>query len=334
MEKKEISKILISQPVPADLEKSQYKVLIDKYKVELTFEKFFNVVGVSNKEFRAKRISLLDYTAVIITSKLAVDNYFRIAKELRIKIPETMKYFCITETIANYLQNYIQYRKRKVFFGKITFKDLQEVIAKHKDEKYIFPCAEDASAENFQMLDKAKINYKKAVMFRSEPKDLKHINIQNFDMVAVFSPIGAKSFIQSFPTMKHNDIVFAAFGSTTQQALKNAKIKVLVPAPNTKYPSMIMAIDNFLSLKSADFPKYLEELEAEALAIATKKKEELAKAIAKAKRDAKKIKVAQQIEAEKKNKECKKETVKQIKTKIQPIPTNSKQKPTISKIKQ
>ncbi|MDR1006888.1 MAG: uroporphyrinogen-III synthase [Bacteroidales bacterium] len=294
MDKKEVKNILISQPAPANLEKSQYKGLAERDGINLTFEKFFSVVGIPNKEFRTKRISLLDYTAVILSSKLAIDNYFRMAKELRIKIPETMKYFCVTEAVANYLQNYIQYRKRKIFFGKVTFKDLMEVICRHKEENYIFPCAEDATADNFLALEKAKIHFKKAIMYRSEPKDLKEIDISKFDLVAVFTPIGAKSFIKSFPAVKEQDIIFAAFGEKTQQTLKNARIKVLIPAPSSKHLSLVMAIENYLDLKPEDYPKYLEELEAEEIAKILKKREEAARVAAKIKREAAKVKSAEQ----------------------------------------
>ena len=153
MTERTIKNILISQPEPTDLLKNQYKALSSKYEVEFTFYKFFDVVGISNREFRDYKISLLDYSAVIFTSKLSVDNYFRLAKELRLNIPESMKYFCITEAVANYMQNYVQYRKRKIFYGKLTFKDLVEVIVKHKEEKFIIPCAEDATIEYFKMLD-------------------------------------------------------------------------------------------------------------------------------------------------------------------------------------
>ena len=292
MEKKEIKSILISQPAPADLEKSQYKVLIDKYGVNLTFEKFFSVVGIPNKEFRTKRVSILDHTAVILTSKLAVDNFFRMAKELRLKIPESMKYFCVTEGIANYLQNYIQYRKRKIFFGKISFKELMDVICRHKDEKYIFPCAEDAAADNFLLLEKFKINFKKAVMYRSEPKDLTNIDISKFDMVAVFTPIGVKSFIKSFPFIKDKDMVFSAFGAATQKALKNARIKVLVPAPSVKYPSLVMAIEAYLSLESSDFSKYIEDLEGPTPSSASRKRGSVSKGSNNQKKEAEQAKVA------------------------------------------
>lgn len=258
-----IKNILISQPEPTDLLKNQYKALSSKYEVEFTFYKFFDVVGISNREFRDAKISLLDHSAVIFTSKLSVDNYFRLAKELRLTIPETMKYFCITETVANYMQNYVQYRKRKIFYGKLTFKDLVEVIAKHKEEKYIIPCAEDSSIDYFTLLDTAKIKYTKAVMYRSEPKDLSNIDIKKFDMIAMFSPIGVKSFVQSFPEITSEDIFIAAFGTTTQTALKSAKLKTYIPAPTKEAPSMIMAIDNFLSLTTEERKEWMEKIDAE-----------------------------------------------------------------------
>lgn len=258
-----IKNILISQPEPTDLLKNQYKALSSKYEVEFTFYKFFDVVGISNREFRDAKISLLDHSAVIFTSKLSVDNYFRLAKELRLTIPETMKYFCITETVANYMQNYVQYRKRKIFYGKLTFKDLVEVIAKHKEEKYIIPCAEDSSIDYFTLLDTAKIKYTKAVMYRSEPKDLSNIDIKKFDMIAMFSPIGVKSFVQSFPEITSEDIFIAAFGTTTQTALKSAKLKTYIPAPTKEAPSMIMAIDNFLALTTEERKEWMEKIDAE-----------------------------------------------------------------------
>jgi uroporphyrinogen-III synthase len=174
-----------------------------------------------------------------------------------------MKYFCITETVANYMQNYVQYRKRKIFYGKLTFKDLVEVIAKHKEENFIIPCAEDSSIEYFNMLEAAKITYTKAVMYRSETKDLTNINIKNFDMIAMFSPIGVKSFIQSFPEITSEDIFIAAFGTTTQTALNSAKLKTYIPAPTKEAPSMIMAIDNFLSLTTEERKEWMEKIDAE-----------------------------------------------------------------------
>lgn len=256
-----IKNILISQPAPADIAKSQYKTLIDKYGINLTFFKFFDVVGVTTREFRDSRIALLDYSAVIMTSKLAVDNYFRLAKELRVTIPESMKYFCISDTIANYLQNYVQYRKRKIFYGKITFSDLVEVILKHKDETFLFPCAEDSSLDYFKLLEQSKIQFQKAVMYRSEVKDLSSINIKDFDMVAMFSPIGVKSFVHNFPEANNDNILIAAFGATTQAALKSAKLKTYIPAPTKEYPSMVMAIDKFLSLSPEEREEWMKEID-------------------------------------------------------------------------
>mgnify|MGYP001181009352 CR=1 FL=1 len=258
-----IKNILISQPAPADLDKSQYKSLMDKYDLNFTFNKFFDVVGVTNKDYRASKVNILEHTAVIVTSKLAVDNYFRLAKELRLVIPETMKFFCVTESIANYLQNYIQYRKRKIFYGKLQFAELIDVILKHKDETFLYPCSDDTTIENFKLLEKAKIKYTKSVMYRSEPKDLKDIDITKYDMVVMFSPIGVKAFTQSFPGYNHENIVFAAFGATTQTALKEAKIKTMIPAPTPIAPSMIMAIDKYLSFNPKEMAEHIEKVEEE-----------------------------------------------------------------------
>ncbi len=242
---KTIKNILISQNAPADMEQSQYKLLIDKYNLNLVFNKFFEVVKISNMEYRAQRINLLDYSAVIMTSKLAVDHYFLFAKEMRLVIPDDMKFFCITSEVANYLQTYIQYRKRKIFYGKVTFDELITVMKKHSNEKFLFPCAEDASTTNFKKLTDAGLNYKKIVMYRSKTKKLAGVDIKQFDMVVLFSPVGVKSFTENFPQTTADDIVFAAFGKTTVSALQKVKLKVSITAPTSKYPSMIMALDHY-----------------------------------------------------------------------------------------
>ena len=242
---RDIKNILISQNIPAEKEKSQYDTLAKKFNLNFTFNKFFEVERISPQDYRKQRINLLDYPAVIMTSKMAVDNYFYFAEHERLKIPDDMKFFCITDSIANYLQNYIQYRKRKIFYGKLTFDDLITVIQKHKEDKYLFPCAEDASQVNFKKLEMAKMNYTPIVMYRSVPKDLSKINIKKYDMVVMFAPIGVKSFTQNFPDATSDDLVFAAFGKPTQLALQKAKIKVSVLAPTTKAPSMIMALTRF-----------------------------------------------------------------------------------------
>ncbi len=241
-----IKRILISQPEPPDIDKSPYGKLISEFNLELTFYKFFDIVGVTTSEFRKSRIHLVDYTAVIFNSRYAVDNYFRLAKELRENIPDTMKYFCTSETISNYLQNYIQYRKRKVFVGQQFFAELVDVMSKHHDEKYLFPCSDEKMTEYTRLLDKGKYNYTRAVMYYSQPKDLKKFNLKEYDMIVLFSPIGLRAVLQSFPNIASEDIRIAALGTTTNSALAAAGLKVSVVAPTKACPSMAMAIENYL----------------------------------------------------------------------------------------
>lgn len=263
MSKQIIKNVLISQPAPADIDKSQYKILIDKHNLNFTFYKFFDVVGVTNKEYRDSKVNILDHSAVIVTSKLAVDNYFRLAKELRLVIPESMKFFCVSESIANYLQNYIQYRKRKIFYGKLQFSELISIITKHKNETFLYPCSEETTQDNFKLLEKAKITFTKSVMYRSVPKNLGDIDIKKFDLVVMFSPIGVKSFIQSFKSSEIENIVVAAFGTSTQISLKEAKIRTMIPAPTIEAPSMIMAIDRFLSFTASELEEHKMKIEEE-----------------------------------------------------------------------
>lgn len=241
-----IKKILISQPEPADIEKSPYKALINDFNVKLTFYKFFTVEGISVSEFRKSRIHIREHSAIILNSKNSVDHFFRMAKELREPIPETMKYFCTSEAIAFYLQNYIQYRKRKIFFGKQFFADLIDVMSKHRDENYLFPCSDEKQTEYIKLLDKAKFKYTKAPMYRSVPRDLSHINLEDYDVVALFSPIGVRSLIQNFPNVTESNIIIAAFGLSTHAALKEAGIPLTIKAPTPSAPSMAMAIENYI----------------------------------------------------------------------------------------
>ena len=247
-----VKKILISQPEPADLEKSPYKRLAFDFKLDLTFYKFFEVVGISATEFRKSRIHITEYSAVIFNSKNSVDHFFRMAKELREVIPESMKYFCSTEAIALYLQNYIQYRKRKIFFGNQYFADLVDVMTKHRDEKFLFPCSDEKQTEYTKLLDKAKFKYTKAPMYRSVPRDLKQFKLEDFDMIALFSPIGVRSLLMNFPDVKNSSILVAAFGTSTHAALNAAGIKITIAAPTKNSPSMAMAIENYLQGKQQE----------------------------------------------------------------------------------
>ena len=247
-----IKKILISQPEPADLEKSPYRNLVYNHELNLTFYKFFEVVGITASEFRKSRIHFKDYTAIIFNSKNSVDHFFRMTKELRESVPETMKYFCATEAIALYLQNYIQYRKRKIFFGNQYFAELVDVMTKHREEKFLFPCSDEKQTEYTKLLDKAKFKYTKAPIYRSVPKDLTHFNLKDFDMIALFSPIGVRSLLQSFPDVKDENILIAAFGTSTHAALTAAGIKLTIAAPTKAAPSMAMAIENYIMGKQQD----------------------------------------------------------------------------------
>lgn len=247
-----ISKILISQPEPADIEQSQYRALVKDYHLDLTFYKFFEVEGISVSEFRKTRIHFSDYSAIIFNSRHAVDHFFRMAKELRETIPDTMKYFCVTESIAYYLQNYVQFRKRKIFFGSQFFADLIDVLAKHREENFLFPCSDEKQTEYTKLLDKAKFRYKKAPIYRSVPRDLSQFNIKDYDLVCLFSPIGVRSLLKNFPHFKDNPIPVAAFGAATHTALNQAGIKLTIAAPTKSAPSMAMAIQNFLDGKQQE----------------------------------------------------------------------------------
>ena len=247
-----IKKLLISQPAPADLEKSPYRNLVHKHNVDITFYKFFEVVGIPATDFRKTRIHISDYTAVIFNSKNSIEHFFRMLKELRETVSENMKYFCSTEAIALYLQNFIQYRKRKVFFGNQYFSDLLEVMGKHRDEKFLFPCSDERQTEYTKALDKAKFKYTKAPMYTSKPRDLKHLNIDSFDAIALFSPIGVRSLVKNFPDIKEHNVLIAAFGTSTHTALKENGIKLNIAAPTQSSPSMAMAIENYILGKAQE----------------------------------------------------------------------------------
>jgi uroporphyrinogen-III synthase len=238
--------ILVSQPQPTDFEKSPYGELTKKYNVKIDFSKFITIEGVPSKEFRQSRINILDYSAVIFTSRNAVDHYFRMAKELRVDIPQTMKYFCISESTAFYLQKYVQYRKRKIFHGKQNFEELLEIIKKHKEEKYLLPCSDIHKVSISKMLEDASINYNKGIFYRTLASDLSHIDIKNYDMLIFFSPSGIASLFKNFPEFKQNSTVIGAFGPTTTKAVKDSGLTLNIEAPTKTAPSMTMAIEEFL----------------------------------------------------------------------------------------
>ena len=242
-----IKSILVSQPQPADISKTPYGDLMKKYGVTFTFEKFIKLDGVTASELRQEHIKLPDYTGIILTSRNAVDHFFRIAKEMRYNIPETLKYFCINESTALYLQRYVQYRKRKVFYGNQTINDLIDIMKKHRDEKYLYCCSDITSDSTTEMLTAAKLNYTKAVMFRTVPADLKDIMIEDYDMLVFFSPAGIVSLKTNFPGFVQKDVCIAGFGDATCQAIVDAGYDLTFKAPTETAPSMTMAIEEFLA---------------------------------------------------------------------------------------
>ncbi len=240
-----VKSILVSQPKP-ESEKSPYFSLAEKYKVKIDFRPFIHVEGVDAQEFRQSRIKLEDHSAVILTSRNAADHYFRMAKELRYTVPDSMKYFCISEAVAYYLQKYVVYRKRKIFFGKQRFVDLMDVIKKNKNEKFLLPCSDIHKQSMLDTLDDAKIDYSKAIMYRTVASDLSDLADVNYDMLVFFSPSGIESLFKNFPDFKQNKTRIAAFGATTTKAVEKAGLEVNVRAPQPKAPSMTMAIEQYI----------------------------------------------------------------------------------------
>ena len=241
-----IKNILVSQPEPADLEKSPYGELAKNHNLSIDFNKFIKIEGVDSKEFRQHRIHLLDFTAIIFTSRNSVDHFFRLAKDLRAEIPDSMKYFCISESTAFYLQKYVQYRKRKIFHGKQSFEQLMELIKKHKDEKYLLPCSDIHKASMTNMMEENEIDFQKAVFYKTLASDLSHLDIKEYDMLIFFSPSGVKSLMKNFPEFKQNSTLIAAFGPTTAKAINEAGLELNISAPTKTAPSMTMAIEQYI----------------------------------------------------------------------------------------
>ena len=247
-----IQKILISQPKPTS-EKSHYYDIAAKHKVELVFRPFIKVEGLTAREFRQQRVNILDHTAVVFTSRHAIDNFFKLAKEMRITIPEDMKYFCVTETISLYIQKYVQYRKRKVFFGTTgKIEDLLPTMAKHKAEKYLVPQSSVHNDVIKQLLDSKKLNHTECVMYRTVSNDFTDEEIKTFDydMLVFFSPNGIQALTKNFPDFKQGDLHIATFGPSTAKAVEDAGLRLDLQAPTEKCPSMSSALDDYLSRKN------------------------------------------------------------------------------------
>ena len=241
-----IKKLLVSQPKPAS-EKSPYFDIAEKYGVEINFRPFIKVEALTSKEFRQQRISILDYSAVVFTARTAIDHFFKLCEELRITIPETMKYFCMTEAIAVYLQKYIISRKRKIFFAQSGKQDeLVTLIAKHSKEKYLVPVSDVHKDDLRQMLEAKKVNFKEAVMYRTVSNDFTEDEKFDYDMLVFFSPAGISSLLKNFPDFKQDDIRIGCFGPSTAKAVKDAGLRLDVEAPTPEAPSMTAALEQYL----------------------------------------------------------------------------------------
>ena len=244
--KHKVKTILISQPKPEN-DKNPYYELSKKYNLIETFRQFIKIEGIPVKDFRSQRIDILEHKAVILTSRMAVDHYFRMCNEMRVTVPESMKYFCINEATAYYLQKYIQYRKRKIFFGHQTIQDLVDVIRKNREEKFLLPAADVHKEQICEFLDAINIKYTKAVLYRTVSADLSDIkNLNDYDVLAFFTPAGINSLKQNFPNFKQGNTRIACFGAAAANTLKKHGYRLDIYAPNPKNPSMSGALDDYI----------------------------------------------------------------------------------------
>lgn len=238
--------ILVSQPEPK-IENSPYSELQQKHKVKVDFRSFIHVEGVSAKDVRAQKVDLNNFTAIILTSKNAVDHFFRVAEEMRYKVPEDLRYFCQSEAIAFYLQKYVVYRKRKIYVGQKDFADMTTLFKKYKDEKYLLPASDQLNSDATTTLNNLKINWTPAIFYKTVMSDLSDLADVYYDILAFFSPTGIKSLFKNFPDFKQNETRIAVFGTTTQkEALDHGlRIDILAPTPDT--PSMTMALEKYVA---------------------------------------------------------------------------------------
>lgn len=240
-----IKTILVSQPKPEN-GKNPYTALAEDYKLKIDFRPFIHVEGIDVSEFRSQKVDLAKHTAVILTSKTAVDHYFRMAEECRFEVPASMKYFCISEAVAYYLQKYVAYRKRKIFHGKQTIHDLIDSIKKHKKEYFLLPCSDILRESIPEALDSHDINYSRVVLYRTVASDLSDLEDVSYDILVFFSPSGIESLLKNFPDFKQNNTRIAAFGPTTAKAIVDNNLRLDIHAPQPQKPSMTMAIEAYI----------------------------------------------------------------------------------------
>jgi len=244
-----VKTILVSQPEPK-MENSPYARLIDKEKVKVDFRPFIHVEGVDAKSVRQQKIDLSQFTAVILTSRNAVDHYFRLAEEMRFKVPDSMKYFCQSEAVAYYLQKYVVYRKRKIYVGKMNFADLLPLFKKYKEEKYLLPSSDVLKPTVPETLDQLQLDWKRGVFYKTVISDLSDLSDVLYDVLVFFSPSGIESLLKNFPEFKQNNTRIAVFGNSTIKAATDAGLRIDIKAPTPETPSMTMALQKYISTEN------------------------------------------------------------------------------------
>ncbi|MEK9788567.1 MAG: uroporphyrinogen-III synthase [Flavobacteriaceae bacterium] len=240
-----VKTILVSQPEPSS-DKSPYSRLKEKHKLTVNFRPFIHVEGVSGKEVRQQKIDFNNFQNIILTSRNAVDHFFRLCKEMRFTVPDTTKYFCQSEAVAYYLQKYVVYRKRKIYVGTRSIKDLESTFKKLGKESYLFPTSDLLKPEVPEFLDQLKINWKRAILYRTVVSDLSDLRDVYYDILVFFSPSGIESLFKNFPDFKQNNTRIAVYGNSTTQAAEQAGLKINIMAPTPETPSMTMAIEKYV----------------------------------------------------------------------------------------
>lgn len=241
-----VKTILVSQPEPK-MENSPYSKLIEKEKVKVDFRPFIHVEGVDAKDVRQQKIDLNNYTAIILTSRNAVDHFFRIAEEMRFKVPDSMKYFCQSEAVAYYLQKYVVYRKRKIYVGKMNFADLEVLFKKYKDEKFLLPSSDTLKVIVPETLNKLGIDWTRGIFYKTVISDLSDLRNVVYDVLVFFSPSGIESLLKNFPDFEQNETRIAVFGNSTVNAATNASLRIDIKAPTPDTPSMTMALQRYIN---------------------------------------------------------------------------------------
>ena len=240
-----VKTILVSQPEPK-IENSPYFDLIERQKVKIDFRPFIHVEGVPCKEVRSQKIDLGEFSAIILTSRNAVDHFFRISKEMRFTVPDSMKYFCQSEAVAYYLQKYVVYRKRKIYVGKRTFQELTPLIKKYKNEKFLLPSSDKLKPSVPETMDDLGVNWTQSTFYRTVVSDLSDLRDVYYDILVFFSPSGIKSLLENFPDFEQNDTRIAVFGNTTIKAATDNGLRVDIKAPTPETPSMTMALERYI----------------------------------------------------------------------------------------